>query len=74
MKEISFEKALADLEKVVTELEEGDLSLDASLKRYEDGVKLVRLCREKLDKAKKKIETLIKNEDGTFEAKPFEEE
>ena len=74
MKDLSFEKALEKLEKTVEELEAGDLSLDTSLKKYEDGITLTRTCREKLDKAKKKIETLIKKEDGHFEKKTFEEE
>ena len=74
MKEVSFEKALEKLEKIVEELEEGDLSLDASLKKYEDGVKLARTCQEKLDKAKEKIELLVKKDKGMFKQEPFEEE
>ena len=74
MATISFEKALEKLEKTVEELEEGGLSLDDSLKKYEEGVKLARTCQENLDKAKKKIETLMKTESGKFEQKPFEEE
>jgi exodeoxyribonuclease VII small subunit len=69
MKEISFEKALEKLEKIVEELEAGDLSLDDSLKKYEEGIKLVRACRQKLDKAKEKIELLTKDEKGTFKKK-----
>ncbi len=74
MKDISFEKALEKLEKIVEELEEGNLSLDASLKKYEDGVKLARSCQEKLDKAKRKIELLIKKDEGLFVEEPFAEE
>lgn len=74
MKEIPFEKALEKLEKIVEELESGDFSLDESLKKYEEGIKLARSCQQKLDKAKAKIETLIKKDDGDFEAKPFKEE
>ena len=73
MKEMNFEKALEQLEKIVNELETGELQLDSSLKKYEDGMKLARICQEKLDKAKAKIETLMKKDDGRFVRKAFEE-
>jgi len=73
MKDVSFEKAIENLEKIVGELEAGDFPLDTSLKKYEEGIKLARLCQEKLDKAKEKIETLIKKDEGLFEKKPFTE-
>lgn len=73
MKEITFEKALEKLEKIVSELEEGDLALDDSMKKYEEGIKMARLCQEKLDKAKARIETLMKDESGRFSKKPFDE-
>jgi len=73
MKDISFEKAFEKLEKIVEALEAGDLSLDASLKQYEEGIKLARACQQKLDKAKQKTETLVKKDDGLFEREPFEE-
>jgi len=74
MKEISFEKALEKLEKIVDELEEGDIPLDSSLKKYEEGIKLARVCQEKLDKARQKIETLTKGKDGKFKTKDFEQD
>lgn len=74
MKDANFEKTLEDLEKIVSELENGDLSLDASLKRYEEGIKFARICREKLDRAKKKINILMKKGEDLFEEKDFEEE
>ncbi len=73
MKEISFEKALEKLEKVVEELEAGDLSLDDSLKKYEEGIKLARACQQKLDKAKQRIEELEKDASGKFKKKTFQE-
>ena len=73
MKEISFEKAFEVLEKTVEELESGGFSLDEALKKYEEGIKMARLCQAKLDKAKAKIETLMKNKDGEFETKPIVE-
>ena len=71
--EIKFEDALKKLEKVVAELESGDLSLDDSLKRYEEGVKLAQLCSKKLDSARRKVEVLVKGGAGKLEAKPFNE-
>jgi len=73
MKDISFENAIEKLEKIVDELEAGDFPLDASLKKYEEGIKLARTCQQKLEKAKEKIETLIKKDNGLFEEKPFAE-
>jgi exodeoxyribonuclease VII small subunit len=73
MAEIKFEEALTRLEKIVRELEEGNLSLDDSLKRYEEGIKLSRLCTRKLEEAQKKVEILIKSDDGRLVVKPFEE-
>ena len=73
MKEISFEKALEKLEVIVSELEEGELALDASLKKYEEGITMVRICQEKLEKSRKKIDLLMKDENGNFTLKTFEE-
>jgi exodeoxyribonuclease VII small subunit len=70
--DMGFEKALEKLEKIVAELEEGDVSLDASLKRYEEGVKLVRVCRDNLEKAKKKVQLLMKDKNGEFTKKDME--
>ena len=74
MKEISFEKAFEALEKTVDELESGGLPLDSALKKYEEGIRMARLCQAKLDKAKAKIEILMKDKDGKFEIKPLEED
>ena len=72
-KEPKFEEALQKLEKIVEELEGGELSLEESLKRYEDGVHLSKLCTKRLEEAKKKIELLIK-EDGRLFTKPLKED
>ncbi len=71
--EMKFEDALKKLEKVVEELESGDLPLDDSLKRYEEGVKLAQFCSKKLDSARRKVEVLVKSGAGKLEAKPFNE-
>ncbi|MBI4388484.1 MAG: exodeoxyribonuclease VII small subunit [Candidatus Omnitrophica bacterium] len=59
--DIKFEKALDQLEKIVTDLESGDLALDEALKRYEEGVKLSRACTKKISEAEKKIEFLTRS-------------
>jgi exodeoxyribonuclease VII small subunit len=57
-KEPSFEEALAELDEIVHELEEGQLGLEKSLGRYERGVKLLRQCHQLLEGAQRKIELL----------------
>lgn len=73
MADMKFEEALKKLEKIVSDLEDGNLPLDDSLDKYEEGIKLSKLCAKKLEIAKKKVELLLKSEDGTYELKPFEE-
>ena len=74
MKEISFEKAFETLEKTVEDLESGGFSLDLALRKYEEGIKMARLCQDKLDKAKSKIEVLMKEKDGKFKTKTLKED
>jgi len=73
MAEIKFEDALKKLEKIVGELEDGSLSLDDALGKYEEGIRLSKLCAKRLELAKKKVEILMKSEDGSVELKPFDE-
>ena len=74
MAEIKFEDALKKLEKIVEGLETGELSLDTSLEKYEEGIRLVRLCQKRLEQARKKIEILVKTKDGKITLEPFDEE
>ena len=60
----TFESSLGELEKIVRKLEDGDLSLEESLKLFEDGVRLSRECQERLNKAERRIEVLLKDEKG----------
>ncbi|MDD3623678.1 MAG: exodeoxyribonuclease VII small subunit [Bacilli bacterium] len=55
---VKFEELLKELEKIVLELEKGDLSLEESLKKYQRGIELSKLCKEKLEEAK---EVVVKN-------------
>ena len=64
MSEIKFEKAMTRLEKIVEELERGDLDIDKSLEIFEEGVKMSRLCSKKLNEAEAKIEKLSKGKKG----------
>lgn len=70
-KEPTFEQALARLEEIVKELENGSAPLDQSLAMYEEGIKLVKLCGEKLDNAEQKIKILEKGENGEYEKRDF---
>jgi exodeoxyribonuclease VII small subunit len=72
MTNLSFEKALADLENVVEKLEKGGLSLNESLALFEKGVKLARFLRKELEKAEKKVEILLKDEKGEIKREEFE--
>ena len=69
--ESNFEKDLETLEKIVEELEEGGLSLDVSIKKFEEGMRLAQRCDKALSAAEKKIEILTKNAGGELEAQPF---
>ena len=60
--ELTFEEALGQLEKIVNALESGNAPLDDSLALYEEAVKLVKLCNEKLDLAEQKIKILTESE------------
>ena len=67
----TFEEALARLETIVRELEEADLPLERSLSVFEEGVRLSRLLHERLNEAERKVEILLKNEDGEKVPVPF---
>ena len=69
---MDFEKAMEGLEKIVEGLESGELTLDQALKKYEEGVALVRACQSKLTETEKKIEVLTKALDGSFKKEPFD--
>jgi exodeoxyribonuclease VII small subunit len=63
MSKKSFEDALTKLEKITQDLEEGDLSLEDSLKHFDEGIKLAEYCNKKLSDAQKKVEILLKKDD-----------
>jgi exodeoxyribonuclease VII small subunit len=74
MAEKKFETAMARLEEIVQKLEQGDLPLEQSLKLFEEGIRLSRICNTRLEEAERKVEILLKDKSGNMIAKPFEEE
>lgn len=60
-KELNFEEAMEKLEKISTELEDGKLTLDESVEKFEEGMKLSKVCNDILEKAEKKITMLVKD-------------
>ncbi len=74
MAEKKFDAAMARLEEIVTELEKGDIPLEQSLKLFEEGIKLARICQTRLREAERKVEILLKDASGNLVRKPFEEE
>jgi exodeoxyribonuclease VII small subunit len=66
----SFESSLDELEKVVREMESGDLSLDRSLELFSRGIELSESCRKQLEEAETRVETLIRKE-GAYQPEPF---
>lgn len=69
--EFSFEKALEELQQIVSSLEAGNVSLDASLGLYERGVELVRLCNQRLEEVGRRVDILRTGADGTVSVEPF---
>ncbi|AQV01230.2 exodeoxyribonuclease VII small subunit [Desulfococcus multivorans] len=69
----TFEKAMAQLEDIVRELESGDLTLENAMKKFEEGMKLSRYCSRVLDETEKKITLLMTDEDGNIQEKPLDE-
>jgi exodeoxyribonuclease VII small subunit len=70
--EQTFEEALARLEQIVRQMEQGDVALETSLALFEEGVRLSRHCAHKLDEAEKRIAVLTAGEDGSITAADLE--
>lgn len=69
----TFEAALARLEQITEELENGDLSLENSLKKFDEGIKLAEYCNSSLSEARLKVEILLEK-NGRLEPEPFDEQ
>ncbi|MDX1708825.1 MAG: exodeoxyribonuclease VII small subunit [Desulfobacterales bacterium] len=74
MAQKTFEQSIKQLEKIVQELEDGDLPLEKAIKKFEEGIKLTRFCSSKLDETEKKVSVLLKDAEGRLTAKPFQSE
>lgn len=68
-----FEDALKRLETIVKEMESGELPLEDAIAKFEEGMKLSKVCSDKLDEAEKKIMVLMKDSAGEVKEAPFEE-
>jgi exodeoxyribonuclease VII small subunit len=72
MTEKKFETAMERLENIVESLESGELSLEDSLKIFEEGMNLVSFCSKKLEEAEQKVTMLVKDQSGKYMQQPFE--
>ena len=70
----TFETSLEELERIVRELEQGELTLEKSLELFEQGVKLSRECQERLTQAERRIEILMRDNQGRAAVRPFDPE
>ena len=71
--EFNFEEALEELERLVSSMEDGELSLEDSMKAFEKGIKLTRECQTALQKAEQKVQILL-DESGETETFKFKDE
>jgi exodeoxyribonuclease VII small subunit len=71
MAQKTFEQSMKQLERIVQELEGGDLPLETAIKKFEEGMKLTKSCSEKLDDTEKKVSILLKNAEGRIAEKSF---
>ncbi|MEY2561305.1 MAG: exodeoxyribonuclease small subunit [Verrucomicrobiota bacterium] len=70
--ELNFENAMARLEEIVEQMESGKMMLEELIVRYEEGMKLVKICQERLAKAEQRIEIITRNHAGKPVVKDFE--
>jgi exodeoxyribonuclease VII small subunit len=73
IEKLNFEDAIQELEKIVDDLESGELSLEDSIRAFEKGIELSRLCRKKLEKAEDRVKKLLEKSGGDFDLGLFEE-
>ena len=71
---VTFEEAMRALDEAVSKLESGSLTLDESLATFEEAVKLIKVCNEKINSAEQKVKMLIQNADGSETDMPFDVE
>lgn len=69
--EFNFEKTIAELDQIVAQMEQGGISLEQSLKNFEQGVKLIRLCQGALQDAEQKVQLLLEK-NGNLVLEPYQ--
>lgn len=74
MEEMSFEEALQKLEEIVASLEGGHLPLEEAIAKFEEGTRLKKICEGRLREAERKIEVLLRDEEGALMTRPLEQE
>ena len=72
MKDMNFEEAMAKLDSEVKKLESGNMTLDESIAAYEEAIKLIRTCNEKLESAERRVRILTESADGSISDLPFD--
>lgn len=72
MKNMSFEEAITKLEGQVKKLESGSMTLDESISSFEEAVKLIRVCNERLENAERRVRILTESADGSITDLPFD--
>ena len=70
-KKKTFEDSMSQLEKIVEDLEDGDLPLETAIKKFEEGVRLSNFCFQKLAETEQKVSVLLKDQDGSLVEKPI---
>ena len=74
MAQKTFEQSMKQLEQIVQDLESGDLPLEKAIKKFEEAIKLSKLCAKKLDETEKKISILLEDAQGNITQAPFPSE
>lgn len=70
----NFEASLQQLEQLVQQMEQGNLSLEESMQAFEKGVALTRQCQQALDAAEQKVQVLMQDAEGRLQEQPFQQE
>ena len=73
LQKLNFEEAMTKLEKIVEELESGELTLEDSVKSFEKGIELSKLCRKKLENAENRVKKIVEKTGGEFDLELFED-
>jgi exodeoxyribonuclease VII small subunit len=73
LESLDFEKSMTELERIVNDLESGELTLEESIKAFERGIELSRICQKRLVAAEERVKKLVEKSNGDFDLELFEE-